>query len=171
VRFYLLVLIVASPLLSGCLPEESKDSVYLSLEYHEKGRLPVSPHIIEAKAKPTAAMVAESLGISLRFMILDKRTLQVNQLVVPVGSRVAAPWGGWLRPTAFVADLIVRDGIAIHGQEGHVNPVVWVVLEDDMENTIHAGWIFARDSAQTAWDHPRYDLTFLGMDESLVHEG
>ncbi len=166
-HFIPLILLV---FLAGCLQEQPQKSVYLSLEYHEKGRLPVSPHIIEAKARPTQEMVKESLGIGLRFMVLDKRTLTVHQLVVPTGDRVAAPWGGWLRPTAFVPDLVIRDGEALHGPEGHVNPVVWVVLEDKLEDTLHEGWMFARDSAQTAWDHPRYDITFLGMDDSVTEE-
>jgi hypothetical protein len=166
VRLRSLILLASLFLLTGCPQDQPKERVFLSLEYHEKGRLPVSPHIIEAKAKPTAAMVADSFGISLRFMVLDKRTLLVHQLVVPAGDRVKAPWGGWLRPVVFVPDLVIRDGIALHGPEGHVNPVVWVVLEDKMEDSLHEGWMFARDSAQTAWDHPRYDLTFLGVDET-----
>ncbi len=104
----------------------------------------------------------------MRFRVVDKRTLIVQQLAVPVGGEVAAPWGGWLKPIAFVPDLVIRDGIALHGPEGHVNPVVWVILEDDMKDPIHKGWMFARDNAQTAWDHPRYDINFLGMDENLA---
>ncbi|MBF0359211.1 MAG: hypothetical protein HQL70_11455 [Magnetococcales bacterium] len=154
--------------LTGCPQEQTKDKVFLSLEYREKGRLPVAPHVIDAKAKPTQDMVVDSDGTELRFMVLDKRTLVVQQLIVPVGGEVAAPWGGVIAPTAFVSDLVIRDGRAYHGPEGHVNPVVWVVLEDEAREKIHEGWMFVRDTAQTAWDNPRYDLTFLGMDDSWV---
>ncbi|MBF0455727.1 MAG: hypothetical protein HQL72_13040 [Magnetococcales bacterium] len=168
VLFRSLILVAVLLFFGGCIPEEPKESAYLSLEYNEKGRLPVSPHIIEAHAKPSQSMISESREIPLRFMILDKRTLQVHRLIVPTGGRVAAPWGGWLLPTAFVRDLVIRDGVAYHGPEGHVNPVVWVVLQDNSESILHEGWLFARDSALTAWDHPRYDLSFLGVDESSL---
>jgi hypothetical protein len=166
VRFHPLFLVVALLFLTGCPQEQPKERVYLSVEYREKGRLPVAPHVIDAKAKPTTDMVAASSGIELRFMVLDKRTLVVQQLIVPVGGEATAPWGGFILPTAYVSDLIIRDGRAYHGPEGHVNPVVWVVLEDDAREKIHEGWMFVRDTAQTAWDNPRYDLTFLGMDDS-----
>jgi hypothetical protein len=170
VGFHPLIFVAALTLLTGCPQEQPKKKVYLSLEYNEKGRLPVAPHVIKAKAKPSSEMIADSMGISLRFMVVDKRTLIVKQLAVPVGGEVAAPWGGWLKPIAFVPDLVIRDGVALHGPEGHVNPVVWIILEDDMNDPIHKGWMFARDNAQTAWDHPRYDINFLGMDETLARK-
>ncbi len=178
----LLTLMVLSFLLAGCLPDgllpkegplkdfldelgerETAKSVYLSLEISNKGQLPMEPHVVEAKARPTMAMVEASAGVPLKFRILDKRTLEIHELEVAVGQRRGAPWGGSIQPEAYLSDLVVRDGRAEHGPEGHVNPVAWVVLFDERDQPLHQGWVFVRDTAQTAWDHPRYDLTFLGM--------
>ena len=153
-------------LLSGCSPEPKQETSYLSLEVRERDRLPLAPHVLASRASPTSAMTEEHKGASLRFMILDKRTLKIHRVEAPVGQRIAAPWGGALYPIAFVNDLTIREGRALHGPEGYFNPAVWVVLEDGNGQPLHEGWLFARDSAQTAWDHPRYDLTFLGMVES-----
>ncbi len=142
---------------------EMPKSVYLSLEFSDKGQLPLAPHVVEAKARPTMAMLESSAGVPLKFRILDKRTLKVHELEVAVGQHGAAPWGGSIQPQAFLSDLVVREGRAVHGPEGHVNPVVWVALFDEKERPLHQGWVFVRDTAQTAWDHPRFDLTFLGM--------
>ncbi|MBF0446625.1 MAG: DUF2155 domain-containing protein [Magnetococcales bacterium] len=164
---YPIIPCLLSLLLSGCLPEEPKESVLLTLEYNEKGRLPVSPHIISARAEPNPEMIQGSQGVPLAFRVLDKRTLQIYRLSARAGDRIEAPWGGWLTPIAFVADLVIQDGVALHGPEGHVNPVVWVLLEDKNGKQLHKGWMFARDGAQTAWDHPRYDMTFLGVGDQL----
>ncbi|MEO5352104.1 MAG: DUF2155 domain-containing protein [Magnetococcus sp. XQGC-1] len=153
-------------LLSGCSPEPKQESSYLSLEVRERDRLPLAPHVLASRARPTAAMTEEHKGVSLRFMILDKRTLKIHRVVAPVGQRIPAPWGGALYPVAFANDLTIREGRAMHGPDGYFNPAVWVVLEDGNGQPLHEGWLFVRDSAQTAWDHPRYDLTFLGMVES-----
>jgi len=72
------------------------------------------------------------------------------------------PWGGRLWAVAFAPDLLIDNGKAVHGPEGHVNPAVWVRLEDQTGKTVHEGWLFARDPALTAWDDPRYDMTFVG---------
>ena len=167
-RYQYLVLVGGLLLLAGYPHDAPGEGTFLSLEYHEKGRLPVSPHVITAKAKPTPDMITESQGVSLSFMILDKRTLLVERMHVVAGGRGDAPWSGWLQPVAFVPDLVIRDGFAVHGPEGHVNPAVWVEFTDQDGKIIYAGWMFSRDGAQTAWDHPRYDLTFLGMDEIPV---
>ncbi len=158
--------LLPSLLLSGCSPEPKQESSYLSLEVRERDRLPLAPHVLASRARPTAAMTEEHKGVSLRFMILDKRTLKIHRLVAPVGQRIPAPWGGALYPIAFANDLTIREGRAMHGPEGYFNPAVWVVLEDGNGQPLHEGWLFVRDSAQTAWDHPRYDLTFLGMVEA-----
>ena len=151
-------------LVAGC-SEQKPEATYLSLDYYDKGRLPLAPHVMNPKARPTMLMMEESSGMEMRFRILDKRTLKIHHLIIPVGQRKQAPWGGWVAPTAFVFDLMLREGKAIHGPEGHVNPVVWVFLQDDTATSLYEGWVFARDSAQTAWDHPRFDLTFLGLVE------
>ncbi len=160
-----------SLLLVACQPDQKQESAYLSLAVHEKDRLPLAPHVLTVRARPTAAMVAEQAGVPLRFMVLDKRTLKIHRLVAPVGQRYAAPWGGALYPMAFVQDLVIREGQAIHGPEGYFNPAVWVLLEDGNGQPLHEGWLFVRDSAQTAWDHPRYDLAFLGVAESAAAKG
>lgn len=151
--------------LFGCLPEQEPETVRVALEYQEKSRLPLSPHARQLRARPTPEMVQGSSGQPLRFMILDKRTLKVHRLTIRVGERVAAPWGGWIHPMAFLSDLVIRKGVVIHGPEGHVNAVAWVELQDKAEKNLHEGWLFVRDTAQTAWDHPRYDITFLGREE------
>lgn len=167
-RFLLLIL---SVVLTGCPAEKKQESAYLSLQVREQDRLPLAPHVLTIRARPTAAMSAEHVGTPLHFMVLDKRTLKIHRLVAPVGQHHLAPWGGSLYPTAFVRDLVLRDGRALHGPEGYFNPAVWVLLEDSHGQPLHEGWLFARDSAQTAWDHPRYDLTFLGVAESTKSDG
>ena len=165
-----LVLWCGGLLLTGCLPEQKQkqESAYLSLEVREKDRLPLAPHVLTSHARPTPEMMEEHRGAAVRFMVLDKRTLKIHRLVAPVGQRYPAPWGGALYPTAFANDLIIREGRAQHGPEGYFNPAVWVLLEDANGQPLHEGWLFARDSAQTAWDHPRYDLTFLGVEETAT---
>ena len=161
-----LLLLLAS-LLAGCLPEVDLEArnkeVYLPLELSNRERLSLAPHVVQAKARPTMEMVEASAGIPLRFRVLDKRTLRIYRLDVAVGGRHAAPWGGTIQPQAYVSDLAIREGQAEHGPEGHVNPVAWVALYDDQEKLLHEGWMFVRDSAQTAWDHPRFDLNLLGV--------
>ncbi|MBF0179944.1 MAG: DUF2155 domain-containing protein [Magnetococcales bacterium] len=125
-------------------------------------RLPLAPHVHQLHARPDPSMIKASEGIPLRFRLLDKRTMRIDQLVIAVGELHAAPWGGQITPMAYAADLVVRDGEAVHGREGHVNPAVWVELRNHEQKKMHEGWMFARDSAQTAWEHPRFDLTFLG---------
>ncbi|MEO5362539.1 MAG: DUF2155 domain-containing protein [Magnetococcus sp. DMHC-8] len=156
--------------LVACQPEQRQESAYLALDARDRDRLPLAPHVLNLRARPTAAMSAEQTGVALRFMVLDKRTLKIHRLVTPVGQRYEAPWGGALYPTAYAHDLIIREGRAMHGPEGYFNPAVWVVLEDSNGQPLHEGWFFTRDSAQTAWDHPRYDVTFLGVAESVVPE-
>lgn len=159
-------MVLLSFLLFGCLPEQKSQPAYISLDFHKRDRLPLAPHVGTIRARPTAAMASKSAGTYVRFMVLDKRTLRIYRLVASVGKRAPVPWGGTLYPKAFVSDLVIRNGVALHGPEGHFNPVVWVQLEDEMSQPLHEGWMFARDSAQTAWDHPRFDLTFLGMSET-----
>ncbi|WP_130472929.1 hypothetical protein [Candidatus Magnetaquicoccus inordinatus] len=137
----------------------------MALEVRDKDRLPLSPHVINNRAKPTASMLDPNKGTPLRFMVLDKRTLKIHRLEAPVGKRVIAPWGGALYPMAFVNDLVIQEGRPGHGPDGYINPAVWVTLEDNNGQPLHEGWLFERDSAQTAWDHPRFDLTFLGKVE------
>ncbi|MBF0183301.1 MAG: hypothetical protein HQM06_02775 [Magnetococcales bacterium] len=151
--------------MAGCQPESRQESAYLALEVRDKDRLPLAPHVINNRAKPSAAMVDEQKGIPLRFMVLDKRTLKIHRLEAPVGHRVTAPWGGALYPVAFVNDLVIQEGRPWHGPDGYINPAAWVMLEDQNGQPLHEGWLFERDSAQTAWDHLRYDLTFLGKVE------
>lgn len=162
---------VISLLLAGCPTEQKQESAYLALNVRENDRLPLAPHVLTIRARPTPAMAAEHVGTALRFMVLDKRTLKIHRLVAPVGQRHPAPWGGALYPMAFVDDLILREGRALHGPEGYFNPAVWVLLEDGNGQPLHEGWLFARDPAQTAWDHPRYDMTFLGVAEGGSKEG
>lgn len=137
----------------------------MSLRVHEKDHLPLAPHVRTSRARPAADMTTKSVGVFTRFMVLDKRTLKVHRLVASVGKRHPAPWGGAIYPIAFVSDLVIRDGEAMHGPEGHFNPAVWVQLEDEKAQSLYEGWLFARDSAQTAWDHLRFDLIFLGVAE------
>ncbi|MBF0161793.1 MAG: hypothetical protein HQL88_05850 [Magnetococcales bacterium] len=148
-------------LLTGCQQEQKQESTYLALDTRGRDRLPLSPHVLTNRARPSATMAVEHPGLALRFRALDKRTLKIHNLVASVGQRQIAPWGA-LYASAFVPDLVIRDGQALHGPEGYFNPAVWVVLEDGNGQPLHEGWLFARDSAQTAWDHARYDLTFLG---------
>ncbi|MBF0096016.1 MAG: hypothetical protein HQM04_00400 [Magnetococcales bacterium] len=152
-------------LLAACQPEGRQESTFLALEVRDKDRLPLSPHVINNRAKPNASMMEEHKGVPLRFMVLDKRTLKIHRLEAPVGQRVVAPWGGALYPVAFVNDLVILEGSPRHGPDGYLNPAVWVTLEDGNGQPLHEGWLFHRDSAQTAWDHARYDLTFLGKVE------
>ena len=156
--------------LPGCLLEPQSESTYLTLNYGGKERLPLSPHVHAVRARPTLAMIEENPGTFLRFLVLDKRTLAIHPLVATVGSRRLAPWGGALYPVAFVSDLVIREGEAVHGPQGHFNPAVWVLLEDENAKLLHEGWMFARDSTQTAWDHPRYDLIFLGTTDTAPKE-
>ncbi|NGZ05261.1 MAG: DUF2155 domain-containing protein [Magnetococcales bacterium] len=146
------------------LPEPTTKSKFLSLESNtnKTPRLPLAPHVHQLHARPTDAMARASTGLPMRFRLLDKRTMRIDQLVIAVGELHATPWGGWLLPRAYAPDLVIRDGEAVHGPEGHVNPAVWVELKNSDRKSFHEGWLFARDSAQTAWDHPRFDLTFLG---------
>ncbi|MBF0438139.1 MAG: hypothetical protein HQL93_03355 [Magnetococcales bacterium] len=131
-------------------------------------RLPLAPHIHQLRARPEQSMLNASVGMGMRFRLLDKRTLRVDQLVISVGELHAGPWGGWIIPLAYASDLVIRDGEAVHGHEGHVNPAVWVELKNHDQKLFYEGWLFARDSAQTAWDHPRFDLTFLGPEEAPI---
>ncbi|MBF0369951.1 MAG: hypothetical protein HQL52_10895 [Magnetococcales bacterium] len=134
-------------------------------------RLPLAPHVDQVRALPTEEMVQESVGIPLRFRILDKRTLQVYRLDVPVGASLEGPWGGELNPTAYVPDLLIHRQKSLHGPEGHVNPAAWVVLSSQEGTLFHEGWAFSRDMSLNAWDHHRYDLTFLGPVAQLAKEG
>ena len=168
-------LLLLSLLLHGCYLEQKPQPVYLSLKFHERDRLQLAPHVRKTRARPTEKMAATSEGTGLRFRVLDKRTLQIHSLVANVGKRFKAPWTGSLYPIAYIPDLVIRDGKAIHGPTGHFNPAVWIILEDETAQPIYEGWMFARDSTQTAWDHFRYDLTFLGkgkaVPEGLAEKG
>ncbi len=164
----LLLLVIAGGVRFYQQREVTFTSKFVSVDTQETSkvpRLPLAPHINRLRARPTERMVSESRGINMRFRLLDKRTLRIDQLVIAVGDLHAGPWGGWIAPLAYASDLVVRDGVAVHGQEGHVNPAVWVELRNMEQVKFFEGWLFARDSAQTAWDHPRFDLTFLGADE------
>ncbi|MBF0587762.1 MAG: hypothetical protein HQL53_01390 [Magnetococcales bacterium] len=159
-------------LVGGCQQNEIVfKERYVVLESQGQNRLPLSPHVLKVQAQPTEKMKMEQLGTLLQFRILDKRTLQVHSLEVAVGEVKAGPWEGMVKPLAFVPDLVLRDGLALHGEEGHVNPATWIVLEDAGGEVLHQGWVFSRDSAQTAWDNHRYDLTFLGTGDEPPGEG
>ncbi|MBF0283165.1 MAG: hypothetical protein HQL51_01755 [Magnetococcales bacterium] len=114
------------------------------------------------RAHPAPEMARQSQGVVLRFILLDKRTLLVHPFDIAVGEQAKAPWGGSIQLKAFAGDLLIREGSALHGPEGHVNPAAWVALTDETGRPLYEGWLFSRDSAQTAWDHPRFDLTFQG---------
>lgn len=152
--------------LSQRLPELTLKEKFASVDpqgVSKIPRLPLAPHILQLHARPQESMIKSSQGLNMRFRLLDKRTMRIDQLVIGVGELHAGPWGGWIAPLAYAADLVIRDGEAVHGQEGHVNPAVWLELKNMDQKIFFEGWLFARDSAQTAWDHPRFDLTFLGM--------
>lgn len=159
--------VALSLLLAGCFLDQEPTLTYLPLEFHGNDRLPLVPHVRAVRARPTVDMVSESAGTFLRFMVLDKRTLNIHRLVASVGKRYPAPWGGTLYPTAFVSDFVIREGQAIHGPQGHFNPGVWILLEDGEARPLYEGWMLARDATQTAWDHPRFDLTFLGITDAM----
>ncbi|MBF0152362.1 MAG: hypothetical protein HQL64_01270 [Magnetococcales bacterium] len=148
--------------LVGCSVDPESADTYVVLEAQKQERLPLAPHVLALRARPSVAVVKENTGLPMAFSLLDKRTLVVKRLEVRVGDRHEGPWGGWLEIVAFMSDLLLQDGMAVHGPEGHVNPAVWVSVTDPKEQVLHEGWFFSRDPAQTAWDHPRFDLTFLG---------
>ncbi|MEO5330416.1 MAG: hypothetical protein H7839_00205 [Magnetococcus sp. YQC-5] len=148
------------------LPEPNSKGKFIAVETKstpKTPRLPLAPHIHQLRARPDDAMVKTSAGLPMTFRLLDKRTMRIAQMVIAVGELHAGPWGGWIAPLAYAPDLLIRDGEAVHGPEGHVNPAVWVELRSQDQKKFYEGWFFDRDSAQTAWDHPRFDLTFLGM--------
>ncbi|OSM04887.1 hypothetical protein [Magnetofaba australis] len=146
------------------MPNPEQSPRYLIIEASKAERLPLAPHVRERHARPTDEMRDGSQGRHLRFRVLDKRTLRVHALTVRVGESVTGPWGGEIKPTAFVSDLQIRSGDAVHGPDGLVNPAVWLELTDAERKPLHEGWLFARDNAQTAWDNHRFDLTFLGLE-------
>ncbi|MGN7613258.1 hypothetical protein ACQZV8_14370 [Magnetococcales bacterium HHB-1] len=148
---------------SAFIPRMEVQERYLSLSSKEKSRLPIAPHALKFHARPSQQMIQLSQGKHLKFRVLDKRTLNVHTIKVRVGERIKTPWQGFLSPQAFVPDLMIRQKEARHGDEGHVNPAVWVKLEDEQERLLHEGWFFSRDTAQTTWDHFRFDITFLGI--------
>ncbi|MBF0214230.1 MAG: hypothetical protein HQM00_11835 [Magnetococcales bacterium] len=146
-------------------PEPSTRSRFVSVDTKDTNktpRLPLAPHVHQLRARPDEAMARSTTGLPMRFRLMDRRTMRIDQLVIAVGELHATPWGGWILPRAYAPDLMIRDGEAVHGPEGHVNPAVWVELQNQDRKSFYEGWLFARDSAQTAWDHPRFDLTFLG---------
>nr|CRH06340.1 Conserved protein of unknown function [Candidatus Magnetococcus massalia] len=149
-------------LLTGCLEDPEPREVYRSLETQRQDRLPVSPHVTKLHARPDRNMVQQSAGMSLNFRVLDKRTLRIHTLDVKVGEPAAAPWLGGMLVHAYVPDLMVYRGRAIHGPDGHINPSVWVELRDAAAEVLYEGWLYARDTALISWDHPRFDLTFVG---------
>lgn len=159
---FLLPALLLLPWLSGCdLPSEKRDR-YVRLELGTRQELPLAPHVTQINARPSEVMMEEEQGRPLRFRILSKRTLEIREWEVKVGEVLEAPWGGRLQVHAFVPDLLILEKQAVHGPEGHVNPAVWVAVTDQRGEMLHESWLFSRDPAQTAWDHPRYDLTFLG---------
>ncbi len=149
-------------LLTACSSGNERD-IYIELDTRDKALLPLAPHVAALYARPTPEMIQEHVRVPVRFMVLDKRTLRVQEIRVPVGEKRPGPWGGWLEVKAYVPDLLIRDRQAIHGPEGHVNPVVWVVLLNGVGSVMYEGWMFARDSSQMAWDHTRFDVTFVGI--------
>ncbi|MBF0425114.1 MAG: hypothetical protein HQL66_04765 [Magnetococcales bacterium] len=148
--------------LAGCSTEPDSSDAYVVVEAQKAERLPLAPHVLTLRARPSVAAVKENVKLPMAFSLLDKRTLVVKRLEVRVGDRFSGPWGGGLEVVAFMPDLLLQDGMAVHGPEGHVNPAVWVSVTDAQEKVLHESWLFSRDPAQTAWDHPRFDLTFLG---------
>lgn len=170
---HLYLAIIAAVVLGGCQadPESWLDWLGplpvqdVTLELHPITRevLPLAPHVRQVNARPTLDMAGTSQGMSMLFTVLDKRTLKVFNLAAQVGERVGGPWKGWLEPGAFVPNLQILEGKAIHGPEGHVNPAAWVTVAGPDGGILHEGWLFQRDPAQTAWDHVRYDITFMGM--------
>ncbi|WP_420904413.1 hypothetical protein [Candidatus Magnetaquiglobus chichijimensis] len=146
------------------MPQTAPKSRFLSVDTNtnKTPRLPLAPHVHQIHARPDETMIRVTSGMPMRFRLMDKRTQRIDQLVIAVGELHATPWGGWILPRAYAPDLMIREGEAVHGPEGHVNPAVWVELKNQDRKAFHEGWLFARDSAQTAWDHPRFDLTFLG---------
>ncbi|MBF0610696.1 MAG: DUF2155 domain-containing protein [Magnetococcales bacterium] len=159
VRF---VLIVCCGMIASALAGEEKTIIYTPTEPESISRLPLAPHVKLIRARPADEMIKSNQGKKMRFRILDKRTMQTKLMELAVGLPVEGPWGGTLQVAAYVPDLLLQDGKAIHGPEGHVNPAVWVVINDAEGVPLHESWLFARDSAQTAWDHPRFDLSFIG---------
>ncbi|MBF0622547.1 MAG: hypothetical protein HQL54_11540 [Magnetococcales bacterium] len=159
-RSLLLVLVL---ILTGCLEEPEAKERYISLEPHHREQLPLAPHVIKKQGLPNQTMIKESQGIDLRFKLLDKRTLVITKIEVPVGGVWQGPWKGTMEPVAFIPDLVIQSGQAMRGEEGHVNPAVWVRVSDNDGDMIHEGWFFVRDHAQTAWDHHRFDLMFMGI--------
>ncbi|MBF0308156.1 MAG: hypothetical protein HQL56_01330 [Magnetococcales bacterium] len=165
----LLVTALALLGLQGCFEEPTKRRVEVAVG-QESGneptegipRLPLAPHAERFQAVPTPDMAARNKGAKLRFLVLDKRTLQVNTIEIGISQEVAAPWGGTLEATAFEPSLLIGDGMALRGREGHVNPAVWVIMRDQTGEMLHEGWLFSRDVSQTAWDHPRFDISFIG---------
>lgn len=161
-------------LVSACSQEQETRETYITLDKEQRKervkppKLPVSPHVEAITARPTAEMERESIGVDVLFRTLDKRTLRVKEHSVRVGDRIEAPWGGAVMPLAYVPDLLIRDHAAQHGPHGHVNPAVWVKLTDQRNQTLFEGWLFSRDPALTAWEHPRFDLTFKGSPGQLA---
>ncbi|MBF0271530.1 MAG: hypothetical protein HQL98_05555 [Magnetococcales bacterium] len=148
------------------MPEPLTKARFISVDTKDTNktpRLPLAPHVHQLRARPDEAMARATTGLPMRFRLMDKRTMRIDQLVIAVGELHATPWGGWILPRAYAPDLVIREGEAVHGPEGHVNPAVWVELKNSDQKSFYEGWLFARDSAQTAWDHPRFDLTFLGV--------
>ncbi|MBF0140859.1 MAG: hypothetical protein HQL74_11345 [Magnetococcales bacterium] len=162
---FLLSLIVVTLIISVFLLGQKTSKVYLTLGKQGKEMLSLAPHVTKITARPSQDMIGAP-AVPLHFMILDKRTLNVYRMMVKTGEKIKAPWDGWIYPVAYVPDLVLLEGTALHGPEGHVNPAVWIVLQDEQGNPFHESWVFSRDTAQTAWDHQRYDLTFLGPVES-----
>ncbi|MBF0134688.1 MAG: hypothetical protein HQL65_00465 [Magnetococcales bacterium] len=148
--------------LTGCFSEPETSDTFVVLEAQKQERLPLAPHVLTLKARPTVAMARNSTGLPMAFSLLDKRTLVVKRLEIRVGDRLGGPWGGWLEVVAYMPDLLLHEGVVVRGPEGHVNPAVWVAVTDPKDQVMHEGWFFSRDPAQTAWDHQRFDLTFLG---------
>jgi hypothetical protein len=150
--------------LSSLFGPSSKHAVFVELDHPVKSKdvLPLSPHVAVARARPSQEMIQNSHGTPLEFHVLDKRTLRVYALTVSVGKRIKGPWQGSLECVAYVRDLQIAEGRAVHGIEGHVNPAAWVEVRDEHAQRLFEGWLFTRDPAQTAWDHERFDMTFLG---------
>ncbi|MEG3640983.1 hypothetical protein [Magnetococcus sp. PR-3] len=155
--------LVVMLLLSGCLQDPEPREVYKSLEQARQDRLPVAPHVAKLQARPSKAMIHGSQGTAVRFQVLDKRTLKIHAFVVSTGEPTATPWNGGILVHAYVPDLLIYQKRAIHGPDGHINPAVWVELRDRESTLLYEGWLFFRDGAQVAWDHPRFDLTFKGI--------
>lgn len=160
-RFFRLVVMAVTWLITACSGEDGR-MVYVPLEPETRSRLPQAPHVELIRARPSEEMIKSHSGEQMRFRLLDKRTLQIKLMDIPVGQPWEGPWGGWMHAISFVPDLLLREGQAVHGPEGHVNPAVWVMINDGEGVPLHESWLFSRDTAQTAWDHPRYDISFVG---------